>query len=356
MSRKLHRAVALGLASAGVSLLAACGSGSGNASNGSGTTQLKAENFQTAKDPLKGQSLSMSLQGGYAPDEMIFAHTVTLLRSWGASVKAIDAGSTQIELGALTAGQTDIAEASPQAGLAAIDSGLQLQALAITGPKDADVFASAPSVASPGQLNGKKVSVFATDGLNGIETQIVTDSGHIPLSSVHVLQGAGQSVRLVQLQNGSVQGTPIEVDVYDLYLKPKGFHLLYNYMTQQPNLVAHLLWAKPQWISSHPQLALAVDEAVLLSYRWFDAPGSEGAFTGDLKHLVSGTSTQDADVIYSAFRQYKFYPPNYVMTNATMAYNQQLLFKFKQITSTKPVSSWVAPKYDAEALAILGKE
>lgn len=305
---------------------------------------------------LKGQTITMVLQGGYAPDEMIFRRTSQLLQQWGANVKVITAGSTQIEMGALTTGQAQVVEASPQAGLAALDAGLSIQAFAVTGPKDDDIFASAASIKKPSQLKGQKVSVFSMDGLNGVETQMVANAGHIPVTAMNIVSGSGQTVRLVQLENGSASASPITVAFYDEFLKPKGLNLLYNYMTQQPKLVAHVLWAKPQWLKSHAKMALAVDEAVLASYRWFDARGAEKAYTSELLKLVTGTTVGYAHTIFNAFRQYHFYPPNYVITDKTMGYNQTLLHTAKQLTKVVPTSKWVVTKYDAEALKALGRK
>jgi ABC-type nitrate/sulfonate/bicarbonate transport system substrate-binding protein len=318
----------------------------------SATAQAATAKF---KHPdLHGQTMKVITTEG-ALDTVVLYHAEDLLRSWGATVNHIEAESTSSVVAGLASGSADVGVFSPIAGLNAIAAGLNIQAFGINEPRTDDVFVSGPSITSMSQVKGQVVGVNQITDISGLEAGLALGSAKLKIADVKIVQSGGQSVRTAAFLAGRLSAGPISFDNYKTALAPAGFHLLYNYMTNAPGLVHDVMWAPPAWISDHHQLAVAFNEAVLLSYRWFDNPKNRSAFITLATSKLNGETTASAGATYDTYLKYNFYPANEVLTLATLKAVESRGETYGILKSDVPPSQWIAAAPAKQALKAVGK-
>jgi hypothetical protein len=303
---------------------------------------------------LQGQSVKVITTQG-ALDTVVLYHAEDLLRSWGATVTHIEAESTSSVVAGLASGAADVGVFSPIAGLSAVAAGLNIQAFGINEPRTDDVFVAGPSITAMSQVKGQVVGVNQITDISGLETGLALGVAKLKIADVKIVQSGGQSVRTAAFLAGRLSAGPISLDNFKTALAPAGFHLLYNYMTNAPGLVHDLMWAPPNWISGHSRLAVAFNEAILLSYRWFDNPKNRTAFINLATSKLIGETTASAGAAFDTYLKYNFYPANEVLTQATLRAVEAMGETYGILKVDVPPTQWIAGASAKQALKAVGK-
>lgn len=288
-------------------------------------------------------------------DQMPLFYAEDLLRRWGATVTHTEAGSTTIAVAGASTGQADVVQVSPLAGLSGVVNGLGLKAFAMSAVRTDDVFVSKPAITSLQQVKGTAVGVLSVNSVNGVELGLALGRGGLKISDVSVIAAGGQSVRVGAFLSGRLDAGPISLDNYKSTLRQAGFRVLYNYMTQSPGLTKGLLWAKPDWLDTNKKLALAFNEAILLSFRWMNDPKNKNAFVQLATSKMKGLEPAVAAEAFDDYKRYGAFPPNAIMTKINLAGNMSSFVQYNLVPKTLPVDQWADTSFAKQALAAVGK-
>lgn len=322
----------------------------------SSTGEARAAAAPQATVPnLKGKSFSVvSTEPG--TNTVVLFRAVDYLRQWGATVEVKHVSSPANVIAAVGAGQADIGDAPPLVGLQAQQAGLAIKAFAMSQDRTDDVFVGKPAISSLAQLKGATIGVLTTRGLNGIQVAQILNVAKLAPSDVTVQFVGGQTVRVAALIAGRIDAGPISFDNYRAALQPAGFHQLYNYASQMPNLLRSFLWAKPAWISANPDVAVAFNEALVRSFRWVSNTKNRGAFIQYATGKLNGVKPEDVGATYDDWIKYKIFHPNAGITDAAVRVNQELFLQGNLIDRRpSSPSEWVDVSFSQRALDRIGR-
>jgi ABC-type nitrate/sulfonate/bicarbonate transport system substrate-binding protein len=304
---------------------------------------------------LRGKSFTIvSTEPG--TNTVVLFKAIEYLEQWGANVTVRHISAPANVIAAVGAGQADVGDAPPLVGLQAQQAGLDIQAFAMSQPRTDDVFVGKRSITSLAQLRGSSIGVLTTQGLNGIEVAQVLNVANLNPSDVRVVVVGGQTVRVAALIAGRVDAGPISFDNYRAALEPAGFNLLYNYASQMPNLLRSFLWAKPSWIRANRDVAAAINEALLRSFRYVSNTRNKAAFIRLAQRHIAGLSTQAAGTTYDDWIRFKIFHINSAITAPAVQLNSNLFLQHNLI-SRRPSSpgEWVDMSFSTAALNKLGR-
>jgi ABC-type nitrate/sulfonate/bicarbonate transport system substrate-binding protein len=304
---------------------------------------------------LTGKSFSVvSTEPG--TNTVVLFKAVDYLRQWGANVEVKHVSAPANVIAAVGAGQVDIGDAPPLVGLQAQQAGLDIKAFAMSQDRTDDVFVGKRSITSLAGLRGANIGVLTTRGLNGIQVAQVLSLARLTASDVNVIFVGGQTVRVAALIAGRVDAGPISFDNYRAALQPAGFNSLYNYASQMPNLLRSFLWAKPSWIAANQDVALAVNEALVRSFRWVSNTKNRAAFIQYATSKLNGVNAADVGATYDDWIKYKIFHPNAGITEPAVRLNQDLFLQHNLIERRPAaVSDWVDVGFSQRALDKLGR-
>jgi ABC-type nitrate/sulfonate/bicarbonate transport system substrate-binding protein len=303
---------------------------------------------------LSGKTIRVIYNGSPSLATVILDHAEGLLRQWGADVQTNYGGTAQVVFGAMLNDQADVLEFSPQGALSGIDNGLDLKAFALDGPRMDYAFISKPSIKTIAQLKGTKIGLLDTVGLNGVQVSLVLAAGGLKSSDVTIIQTGGQGARVAALLSGRIDATMVGFANY-LQLKSQGYNLLYSYTKEQPKLIDGVLWAKSTWLASHKTEAVAFNQALLESFRWFDDTKNKSAWVSEASTLLTGSDPSVTTQMYDIYQQNGMYPPNSILDLNALSFNQDEYVQFKSLTKSLPVSQWADPSFSQQALTLEGK-
>ncbi|HVB77625.1 MAG TPA: ABC transporter substrate-binding protein [Candidatus Nitrosotalea sp.] len=337
----LTKRARLGLGLAATLLLAACG---GSASTG-GTAATTTGNHPN----LSGQTIRFVYDGTPALSTVNLDHAFGILKSWGANVQVTYAGSTQVVFAAMVQGDADVMEFSAQGALAGIDSGINLKAFALVNPRMDYAFISKPSIKKLSQLKGAKIGVLDTVGLNGIQAEMVVKAAGLKSSDVSLIAAGGQGQRVAALLSGRLDATMVGFSNY-LQLKSQGYNLLYSYTKEQPKLYDGILWSTPTWLSSHKATAIAINQALIESSRWVDNTKNKSAFVTEADNLIKGSDASVTGQMYDTYIQNNMFPPNAILDQSALSFNQSEYVQYKALKESLPVSQWSDVTFAQQAL------
>jgi ABC-type nitrate/sulfonate/bicarbonate transport system substrate-binding protein len=313
-----------------------------------------AEPSQVRPPNLRGKSFTIvSTEPGI--NTMILYKAMDLMRQWGANVTIRHVSAPANVVAAVGAGQADVGDVPPLVGLQANLQGLDIKAFAMSQARTDDVFVAKSSIQNLSQLRGAKIGVLTTRGLNGIEVAQVLSVANLNQSDVDVIIVGGQTVRVAALIAGRVDAGPISMDNYNGALRPAGFNVLYNYASQMPNLLRSFLWAKPSWIAANRDVAAAMNEALLQTFRWVSNTKNRAAFVKYVTDELNGVTAAAATSTYNDFIRYKIFHVNSAITPAAVTVNENLFLQHDLIPRRPNSADWVDVSYSQNALKRLGK-
>ena len=303
---------------------------------------------------LSGKKLTIVVNGDLEQSKIDLAHAYDLLRQWGLNLTVDYGGTSQVVMSAMVSGEAQVLEFSVQGALSSVDNGVNLQAFALAQPRQDYALIGRPGIKTLADLKGKSIGVLDTVGLNGVQATLALESAGMTQKDVTIVQAGGQGTRVSAMVAGRIDSTMVGFSNY-LQLKSQGYNLLYSYTKSQPNLWDDVLWATPQWLSQNPDLAVAINEAVLESFRWFDNPANKQAYVDASTSAVKGLDASVAAQMYDVYTQNDMYPPNSILTDSGMQFNQTAYFNAKSLPKELPISQICNTTYAQQALQAVGQ-
>ena len=304
---------------------------------------------------LAGKSVRVMFNSSPDPNKVVPVHALHLLEQWGAKVQIDWGSSSQVSIAAITSGQSDVLSISIQGALSAVNNGVNLQTFALSQPRQDYVFVSRPNVPTLADLKGKNVGILDMAGINSVHARIVLDAAKLTLKDVNIIEAGGQGARAAALLAGRLDGTMFGMSNW-LKLQKDGYHLLYSYTKDQPNFVDDIWWAKPEWLKANPEMAQAMNEALLQSYRWFNDTKNKDAFIKETAALVKGSDDAITAQLYDLYRENSMYPANAILSTEALTFNQKTFVDLKSLPKALPVDTWADFSYATKALARVGKQ
>jgi ABC-type nitrate/sulfonate/bicarbonate transport system substrate-binding protein len=341
----MRRQLTVAIAVLATLLIGACGGSP--ASTGSTTASGNHPN-------LSGKTIKFIYNGTASLSTVELLHAMEILRSWGADAQITYGGSAQVVFGAMQTDQADVLEFSPQGALAGIDNGLDLKAFALDGPRMDYAFISKPSIKTIKELKGAKVGLLDTVGLNGIQVSMVLKAGGLQAGDVTLIPTGGQGARVAALLSGRIDATMVGYANW-LTLQPQGYNLLYSYVKEQPKMMDGVLWAKSGWLTSHKTEAIAINQAMLESFRWFNDPKNKAAWIKLATDNIKGADPAATATMYDTYKSNDQYPVNAILDLNALSFNQDQYVLYKSLDKTLPVKQWADDSYAVQALAKEGK-
>ncbi|MCU1492848.1 MAG: transporter substrate-binding protein [Acidimicrobiaceae bacterium] len=301
---------------------------------------------------LGGLNMSVIMDGTASASNEIEMHAINLLSKWGAKVSVHWAPSTSIEYADMLHGGT-IMEGGLSVGLAAYNDGIPMEAIALPQPRQDFVLIARPNITSLSDLKGHSIGILDMVGENGVDTLIALKAAALKPSQVSIVDVGGQSTRLAALVSGRIDVTMLSHSA-EIALQGQGYHVLYDYMKQDPNLYDGIWWANPSWAKSHEQAAVALNEADLLSFVWFNNKSNTAAAVKETASFDSGISASQTTQLYNELRTLDAYPNGSLLTPSGLKQQEIQYAQVGAITATPVVSNWSALSYGKKALAALG--
>ena len=339
-SRSLRRISVLTLAIAIVSLMA------GGLLPASASVAKSLESRKAAPAPthpnVKGVQLTMAELGGADPSDIVMAHAFTLLNSWGAHANVVYLPNASDAAAALLKGDAQIFTASPPVAFAMQDSGFNLLAFALAGPRQDYALVSVPSIKSVRQLMGHSIGMLANEGVNHAQMTLLFAQYHTAFnnSTMQIVLDGGQSTRFAALLTGRVDAAVLShFDV--LQLAKKGYHVLYDFTKSMPKLYNDVFYARPTWLRAHQNAAIAINEALMMSMKWFDNHANINAAIEESVAGNPGVTPAQVAALDHILRLYDVFPVGSVLTKSGLLYQQTVYHGSGILAKSLPASSLV---------------
>jgi ABC-type nitrate/sulfonate/bicarbonate transport system substrate-binding protein len=335
--------------------LAACGGSSNSgAAGGSSPASAASPTSQggSSHPNLSGQSITFVFDNTPEASSEPELHGIDVLKSWGASVHLSFDPSTATSFAQMEHGGSFMG-VGMTAGVSGVESGLPLVAVALAEPRQDYVFICRPNVSSLSQLKGKTIGVEDTTGLNYAQAIIALQAGGLNVSDVHLIADGGQSERLAALIAGRTDCTMLS-HVAALTTAGKGYHVLYDFTKQQANLYDDMWWSTKSYVSSHPQVVLALNEATLESLAWLSNPANNAAAAQEVLKYDPAADVNKDERLFQMLRQANAWAPGSIMTVSALQSQEHLYVNAKAIPSYIPVSQWADVSFGQQALQKVG--
>jgi ABC-type nitrate/sulfonate/bicarbonate transport system substrate-binding protein len=308
-------------------LVAACSSNSGQSGAGS------ALPTSTSGTPdLKGVTIRIAVGSTPAVEDTKVALMAQVLQGWGATTKLINQTGDPAAIRVILAGDADIGSIAVSS---AINSGLK-----IFGPSQPRLdyhFIGAPSLKSMSDLPGH---VYGTSNVHGVEALMFADllqQNNIPASKVKVTLAGGASVRVSAMLTHHIDATFVHQSDIGVLTKA-GFTDLAT-MSSISDLADSFVGGSPSWVSAHPALAAAVDEAWIKAAQTFN--DDQAAWVKAAVAYAGGTEA-DATAAYQALKTADTFPVSTSAFSEKSAVAQEALaVKVGAIKTAPPASAWV---------------
>lgn len=309
-------------------LVAGCGSSSGQ--SGAGSALPTATN---GAPNLKGVTIRIAVGASPAVEDTKVELMMQVLKGWGADAKIINQTGDPAAIRVILAGDADIGSIAVSS---AINSGLT-----IFGPSQPRLdyhFIGAPSLKSISDLPGH---VYGTSNVHGLEALMFADllaQNKIPASKVTVTLAGGASVRVGAMLTHHIDATFVHQSDIGALIKA-GFTDLATMSTTAPDLADSFIGGSPGWVSAHPALAAAVDEAWIAAAKTFN--DDEAAWVKAAVSYAGGTQV-DATSAYKSLKAANTFPVSATAFSEKSALAQEALaFKVGAIKSSPPASKWL---------------
>ncbi|MCU1489471.1 MAG: transporter substrate-binding protein [Acidimicrobiaceae bacterium] len=352
LSRKGLGTKAAALVGAGL-LLSSVGMTNAFASKSHAVHSVKSPRTASFVPPkLKGTDMSFIMDGTATTSNEIEIHAINLLAKWGAKVSIHWAPSTSIEYADMLHGGT-IMEGGLSVGLAAYNSGIPVEAIALPEPRQDYVLLGRPNISSLADLKGKTLGILDMVGENGVDALIALKAAGLKQSQVNILNVGGQSTRLAALVAGRIDATMLS-HASEFALAGQGFHVLYDYMTQNKDLYDGLWFARSTWAKSHQTAAVALNEADLLSFVYFNNKANNAGLVKETASYDSGINTSQTASLFNQLRSIGAYPDGSILSASPLKLQEIYYNKVGALTAQPAVAGWSDLSYGKKALADLG--
>ncbi len=354
--RRSARAPSLAIAM--VAILAACSAAvtpTPTASPAPATPTAAAATGATAFVPpnLTGQKMRLLFASGAGLGKIQIIHALNLLKSWGAETSYDFVDSQQIGIGAVLSGSADVVDSGPSDAIDAVQAGGNVELFALSAPRYDYIFTCKPSITSLSQLKGVTIGVVDTTGTNLQQSIIVMKAAGLTINDATLVITGGQSKRVAALLSGRTDCTIVGYYNY-LTVKAQGYTALFNFMSDGPALYYTASFTTKDWIAGHAAMALAYNEALLLSFRWLNDTANKAQYVQEALTEVDGTVEAQVADTYDVYVKNGFTSPNAIMTDADLTSQMDQLVTMGAYQSAIPTSQYADLSFGQQALAAVG--
>ncbi len=295
---------------------------------------------------LTGQTIRITVGAAPDPGDTKVQLIADILQKWGATTSIINQTGDPAAIRVLLAGQADIGSIAVST---AINSGLM-----IFGPSQPRLeyhFIGAPSIKTMADLPGH---TYGTSNVHGLEALMFADllaKNNIDPAKVNVTIAGGASVRVAAILAGHIDATFVHADAL-AKLTAAGFNDLAKMSDVAPELADSFLGASPAWVTAHPDLATAVDEAWILAAQTFNT--DKATWVAAAVKYGGGTAA-DAGTLYDTLLAANTFPASKSAFSAASASAQEALaVKVGAITSNPDLTKWFTETAWDQAVTALG--
>lgn len=317
----LATTIAFGLIAAGCS-----------ASSSSSPSSTKSTPANSGHPDLHGQQLVIDIG---SPTPVLSRATsflaVKLLESWGAKARLVNIGACGKGGELVLTGRAQVtlcpASVALNSGLVAFGSDMPRANYLLVGKR---------TITSAAALSGRVVGLNNPTGTEATLLPYVVQRYHITGISTVVL--GTQPVLLGALASGRIDaGFVLPEQWVALQKKAPSLHLLASAATALPNFAETYLLAKQSWLNSHRSIAVAIDEAWLLSRQTFNQ--NEARWVAAARSYTAGRyPVVVADATWKQERALGIWPDsNFGFSTALLTYNARAAY------STHAAKRYLAP-------------
>ncbi len=166
-------------------------------------------------------------------------------------------------MAALLAGQTQLAHVGGSEVLSAVAGGADLVVLAVPGPVYPYGFWVAPSIASAGDLKGKKVGITTPGSSIDTATRVgLPKLGLAPDEDVAIVQTGSVSNLTAALVSGAVDAA-MSHPPDTLVLEPKGYHQILDLASLKLPFANNVVAAQRSWVTANRDAAQRYVDALV---------------------------------------------------------------------------------------------
>ncbi|MGH3222114.1 MAG: ABC transporter substrate-binding protein [Streptosporangiaceae bacterium] len=317
----------------GIALVAACSSNAQPTGQAPQTPHTNASGVPV----LNGATIRIAIGAAPQLSDTQVALMAQILQSWGAKTEIVNQTGDPAAVRVILAGD---AEVGSIAVTTAINSGLLI--FGPSQPRLAYDFIGAPSLKTIADLPGH---VYGTSNTHGLEALMFADlmaKNHINPSSVKVTLAGGSSVRVAAMLTHHIDATFVHSDDVAQLLHA-GFNNLATMSQAAPQLADSFMAGSPGWVSAHPDLAAAVNEAWIKAAQIFNNDEAQWV-TAAVKY--AGGSTAAAEAAYHVLLQANTWPTDKnAFTAASASAQENLAAQVGAINSKPSLATWFTDTY-----------
>jgi ABC-type nitrate/sulfonate/bicarbonate transport system substrate-binding protein len=302
---------------------------------------------------LTGQKMKLLFASGANLGKIQIIHALHILQAWGADTSYDFVDSQQIGIGAVISGSADVVDSGPSDAIDAVQAGGNVELFALSAPRYDYIFTCKPSITQLSQLKGVTIGVVDTTGTNLQQSIIVMQAAGLSINDATLVVTGGQTKRVAALLAGRTDCTIVGYYNY-LTVKAQGYTAIFNFMSQGPALYYTASFTTKDWLASHQAMALAYNEALLLSFRWLDDPANRAQYVNEALHDVDGTEALQVGEAYDVYLKNNFTPPNAILTDADLTSQMNQLVAMGAYKTAIPTSQYADLTFGQQALAAVG--
>lgn len=354
-SLRFTSAIALaGVASGAAGAMAALGADTpaGASNRGSLTSSVPGPSF---KHPhLKGDKIVFADGSQQDVSDAELYVLTKILGSWGANASIINVTSDSVAVTEVLSGAANVGYIGTNG---TIDSNLVSFAPAL--PHVDYQLVTAPKFKTIKSLVGKGIFSYSKpSGLEGEMWLIALKYAKLGLHSIEAITTGGQSTRVAALLSGRIQAAMLDSVHYQELLRTpggSGFNDALNMAVVAPQLADSTLSANGGWLSHHPQLAIAVDEAWLAAAKLFQTEPKiwiKDAYTYSNESGGANETLADATLQYHIYKaDQEFLDQSSVFSPAHARYNEVIANGVGALPNgAPPLSRWFSSAYWKRAI------
>jgi ABC-type nitrate/sulfonate/bicarbonate transport system substrate-binding protein len=302
---------------------------------------------------LTGLRLNLLFASGANMAKIPTVYALQLMRGWGATTNIDYVDSQQIGMAAILSGDADVVDGGPSDAIDGVLAGGGVIIFALTQPRYDYIFTCKPSITSLSQLKGVTIGVVDNTGTNLQQAIIVMQKAGFTIDDATLIITGGQSKRVAALLSGRTDCTIVGYLNY-LTVKAQGYTNLFNFMSDAPDLYYTTSYTTPEWLTNNHDLAVAYNEAILLSHRWAMNPANKDQVVQLTLDTVTGSDRAAVSEAYDAWLAAGVFPPNEILTDATLTTQMDQLVSIGAYKAAIPTSQYADVSFGEEALAAVG--
>jgi ABC-type nitrate/sulfonate/bicarbonate transport system substrate-binding protein len=302
---------------------------------------------------LTGKRFKLLFASGANMAKTPTIYALDLMKQWGATTSVDYVDSQQIGMAAVLNGDADAVDGGPSDAIDGVLAGGKVTIFALTQPRYDYIFTCKPSITSLSQLKGVTIGVVDNTGTNLEQAIIVMQKAGLTIKDATLVITGGQSKRVAAMLSGRTDCTIVGYLNY-LTVKAQGYTNLFNFMSDAPDLYYTTSYTTPDWLSKNHDVALAYNEAVLLSHRWAMDPANKQAVIQTTVDNVTGADPAAVGEAYDAWLQAGVFPPNEILTDESLTNQMNQLVSIGAYKSPLPTSDYADVSIGQAALAAVG--